>query len=69
MAELKKPIRVIDEANLFSLCEGYRICLECGFIREGVEPDAERYQCPECRAMAVMGMEQALLCGHIEVGE
>jgi len=36
-------------------------CVECGAETETVEPDAERYTCPECDAPAVYGAETVLL--------
>jgi len=35
-------------------------CLECGAEAYGVEPDARRYKCEECGAMAVYGAEECL---------
>jgi hypothetical protein len=48
--------------------DGY--CTHCDAVtREGMtEPDAERYPCDECGKQAVMGVELALVCGHIEIG-
>lgn len=44
------------------------ICIECGEIQDGgVEPDAEGYECGSCGAMAVMGIENALLDGRITI--
>jgi hypothetical protein len=37
------------------------ICLECGAIREGVEPDAENYPCWSCNKDAVSGIENAII--------
>lgn len=37
-------------------------CLECGEEAEGVEPDAEGYECEACGAEAVYGAEQILIC-------
>ena len=37
------------------------ICAECRDVTYGVEPDAERYECDACGAMAVYGAEQYLL--------
>ena len=37
------------------------ICTACQEIVYGVEPDAERYECDACGAMAVCGAEQWLL--------
>jgi len=43
-------------------------CTECkAFIRERTEPDADHYDCPTCGRMQVMGAEQALLVGEIEL--
>lgn len=41
---------------------GNGVCVECGFVQGGCEPDAEGYECEECGKLAVYGMEQALLC-------
>jgi hypothetical protein len=42
-------------------------CLE--FTHDSCEPDAHGYVCPKCCESSVMGAEQALLCGMIQVGE
>jgi hypothetical protein len=48
--------------------DGGGFCLNCGHIQEGgVEPDAEDYECEHCGANAVLGMEEALLRGRIEI--
>lgn len=36
-------------------------CLDCGADADGVEPDAEGYQCAECGAMRVSGAEAILI--------
>ena len=36
-------------------------CIACGADAEGVEPDAERYECGVCGARAVYGAEELLL--------
>jgi hypothetical protein len=36
-------------------------CIDCGEDQEGVDPDAERYECESCGAEAVYGAEQLLL--------
>lgn len=38
-------------------------CTECGEQAEGVEPDAEGYECECCGAHAVYGAEQLLIMG------
>ena len=36
-------------------------CLACGHEAEGVEPDAEGYECEACGETEVMGTEQILI--------
>jgi hypothetical protein len=44
-------------------------CYACeDFTNSGVEPDAENYECECCGRRAVMGAEQALIEGYIEIG-
>jgi len=38
-------------------------CLACGEQADGVEPDAERYECENCGARKVYGAEQILIMG------
>jgi Zn finger protein HypA/HybF involved in hydrogenase expression len=43
-------------------------CKDCDEITtDGVEPDAEEYECPECRKETVMGLDNALVLEHIEI--
>lgn len=37
------------------------ICIYCGSIQGGVEPDAEKYKCEGCGALGVYGAEQIIL--------
>lgn len=50
-------------------CNDYDgFCLACEeFTCGGVEPDAEGYLCEMCGENKVMGTEDALISGHIEV--
>jgi hypothetical protein len=43
------------------------ICIKCGAENSCVEPDAENYECEACEEDAVFGMQQALICGHVEI--
>jgi len=53
----------LENSNAFM---GY--CTECkDFTEDEVEPDAEGYDCPDCENQTVLGTEQALLMGLIEV--
>lgn len=46
--------------------QGY--CTLCeAFTRDCTEPDAEEYDCPDCGENSVMGAEQAILLGEIEI--
>lgn len=49
--------------------DGY--CTRCDAVtRDGMtEPDAERYHCDECGGKTCMGVELALVCGYIEIGD
>lgn len=38
-------------------------CLACGAEQSGVEPDAEKYTCNECKKPEVYGIEQIILMG------
>ena len=52
--------------DLSGLFQGY--CTVCeDFTRDSTEPDAEGYDCPICGQDAVMGVEQALLLGEIDI--
>jgi len=49
---------------------GSGYCVECGDLtRSCCEPDAEKYACPDCGALAVYGVEQAVLLGLLVVSE
>lgn len=48
-----------DNVGWCTLCED--------FTREMTEPDAENYNCPECRRPKVVGGEVALLKGLIHL--
>ena len=53
----------LEDAMKESLCgnapEG--ICLNCGHIQSGVEPDAEGYRCEQCGDLAVSGLENVIM--------
>ena len=62
---LTMPMHEIQEA----IAASQGICLKCGELQDGVEPDAENYQCEVCDALAVCGIEQALLLGVLSIEE
>jgi hypothetical protein len=41
--------------------EDMGFCVKCGAEAYGVEPDARKYECDECGAEAVYGVEELLL--------
>ena len=46
--------------------EGY--CTHCkALTRYHTEPDAEGYDCPDCERLTVMGIDQALIYGLIDI--
>lgn len=46
-------------------------CTTCNDVTsfDGVEPDAENYECHKCGKLTLMGIENAMVCGHIEIKE
>ena len=40
-------------------------CVRCGTEHYCVEPDARKYQCEECGALAVYGAEEILISGLV----
>lgn len=43
-------------------------CSDCDMVTtEGIEPDAEHCECPECGNSTVMGVENGLVYEHIEI--
>lgn len=47
--------------------ENEGICVVCGNRQRGCEPDAEKYECEDCGEREVYGLEQAVLCGLVNV--
>ncbi len=60
---------VVSTADYRDACENYTgWCTGChDFTRDGTEPDAEGYDCPACEQNLVMGAEQALMLGIIDL--
>lgn len=51
-----EEIREVAEENMFGMTND-GICVNCGDVRDGCEPDAERYPCYSCEENAVFGAE------------
>ena len=69
---MPKAIRTVSpedvrEIVMMGCNEG--ICISCGEEAYGVEPDAEGYPCESCEEPKVMGMEQALFAGYIQIDD
>ena len=47
--------------------EGF--CIECGERVHGVEPDASKYECPECETNTVYGPENIVILFPQCIGE
>ena len=46
------------------------LCINCWEWQDGgVEPDAENYPCDACGMDQVMGAEQAMVIGYIEIDD
>jgi len=43
------------------------VCVACGEMAYGVEPDARGYECDCCGKHRVYGLEEALLMGVIDI--
>ncbi len=64
-------MKQISEEQYLLSCANYDgFCTSCKDIENfgGVEPDAEGYKCESCGKMTVMGIENALMVGAIEIG-
>ena len=62
---------MLDYEEYQDLADGYAgYCRVCDEVTEdsGTEPDAEGYRCPVCGRSTLMGLEQAVLMGLVEIG-
>ncbi len=53
---IEEVMAAVEEDNNIGFCTA------CGERQEGVEPDAERYECEACGENRVYGAEQIILC-------
>lgn len=60
---------VVSQEDYSDATENYMgFCTVCeAFTRDSTEPDAEGYDCPECENNTVVGAEDALISGLIEI--
>ena len=68
--EQAKRIEITEEQYNEALNQDQGICIECkDFTKDGVEPDAENYECPVCEQDSVFGVPQALIMNLIFIKE
>lgn len=67
--KLVMNMKVISEEEYLEATDCYSgWCTECQeFTRDETEPDAENYLCPQCETNSVVGAENALIMGLIEI--
>jgi hypothetical protein len=52
----------LDEVMDAAECDdGRGFCLQCGAEHDGCEPDARRYPCDNCGALAVYGAQEIII--------
>lgn len=56
---LDRLIEAVDRSHSSTDNPGF--CTSCGEEAEGVEPDAEDYECASCGEMTMSGAEQLLI--------
>ena len=65
---MRQVFKITESDYLMHRDEYNGICLLCGEIRWGeTEPDAENYPCDACGKSSVQGIDNALVCGDIEI--
>lgn len=65
---MDEPTKVSSEDYANHTEEYMGFCTNCkDFTTSEVEPDAEGYKCEDCGQRTVVGAEQALLLGLIEI--
>lgn len=66
------PARIqLTKTEYRAHCRDYDgVCLACKeWSAGGVEPDVSEYECESCGESQVMGCEEALVLGHLEIIE
>ena len=59
MTKKEIDVELLLELAYADNCEG--MCMACGEVTEGVEPDARKYKCEVCGEREVYGAQDALL--------
>jgi hypothetical protein len=56
---IKRVMEAVEQASTSLDNPGF--CIACGADADGVEPDAQRYECESCGRHAVYGAEELLI--------
>ena len=61
------PEKTMDLSDLLVTArdESLGLCIKCGAIQYGIEPDARRSLCPECKGRPLYGIEELALMGLV----
>lgn len=66
----KKPSRRKIEVSMEDAQDGtLGVCVKCGEIQGGCEPDAEAYECDSGCGKYVYGIEEALIRGLVNLAD
>jgi len=57
-------IKMTPRDIMHALADDMGFCVACGAEHYGCEPDARNYECEECGAHEVHGLEEIILVGH-----
>ena len=58
----------LSEEEYHELDDGSQgLCVACGEVRDGCEPDARGYECESCETRAVYGAAELLMMGRIRL--
>jgi hypothetical protein len=65
-----EPVKFSEQAFQEYCDDDMGFCTVCKeFTRDMVEPDARSYECEECGNLSVMGAEEALIEGVIDIDD
>ncbi len=68
-ADRFRPVMTEAEYSHSRNHENEGFCLGCGETADGVEPDARGYECENCEAKLVYGLEELLMMGLLTFEE
>ena len=72
MSEVKvKPlvVRMSEDEIREAMTARQGVCLACGELADGWEPDARAYECEVCETSAVYGIKEALTMGDLAMAQ